>query len=100
MNAQNSEDPGYVCRETEKMSNIMSIRKTLNIKPGGVITYDMLKPYITLQKRDGDMDWILMCWAKNYFPDINIMLNKINQLAANQSKINKTPGSNLGPKLT
>jgi hypothetical protein len=60
----------------------------------------MLKPYITLKKRDGDMDWILMCWAKNYFPDINIMLNKINQLAANQSKINKTPGSNLGPKLT
>ena len=95
-----SEDPGYVCRETEKMSNIMSIRKTLNIKPGGVITYDMLKPYITLQKRDGDMSWILMCWAKNYFPDINTMLNKINQLAANQSKINKTPGSNLGPKLT
>ena len=95
-----SPNPGYVCRETEKMSNIMSIRKTLNIKPGGVITYDMLKPYITLQKRDGDMDWILMCWAKNYFPDINIMLNKINQLAANQSKINKTPGSNLGPKLT
>ena len=94
------EDPGYVCRETEKMSNIMSIRKTLNIKPGGVITYDMLKPYITLQKRNGDMSWILMCWAKNYFPDINIMLNKINQLAANQSKINKTPGSNLGPKLT
>ena len=95
-----SEDPGYVCRETEKMSNIMSIRKTLNIKPGGVITYDMLKPYITRQKHNTDMDWILLCWAKNYFPDINIMLNKINQLAANQSKINKTPGSNLGPKLT
>lgn len=95
-----SPNPGYVCRETEKMSNIMSIRKTLNIKPGGVITYDMLKPYITRQKHNTDMDWILLCWAKNYFPDINIMLNKINQLAANQSKINKTPGSNLGPKLT
>ena len=94
-----SEDPGYICRETEKMSNIMSVRKTLNIKPGGVITYDMLKPYITLQKRNTDMSWVLMCWAKNNFPDINIMLNKINQLAANQSKINKTPGSNLGPKF-
>ena len=41
------------------------------------------------------MSWILMCWAINNFTDINIMLNKINQLAANQSKINKTPGSNL-----
>lgn len=92
---EESEDPGYVCRETEKMSNIMSIRKTLNIKPGGVITYDMLKPYITREKRNTDMSWILMCWAKNDFPDINIMLNKINQLAKNQSKINKTPGSNL-----
>jgi hypothetical protein len=50
-NRAKPEDPGYVCRETEKMSNIMSIRKTLNIKPGGVITYDMLKPYITLKKR-------------------------------------------------
>ena len=92
---EESEDPGYVCRETEKMSNIMAIRKTLNIKPGGVITYDMLKPYITREKRDTNMYWILMCWAKNDFPDINIMLNKINQLAKNQSKINKTPGSNL-----
>lgn len=90
-----SSAPGYICRETEKMSNIMSIRKTLNIKPGGVITYNMLKPYITLQKTHTDMDWFLMCWASNNFPDINKMLNKINQLAANQSKINKTPGSNL-----
>ena len=93
--ASYTEDPGYICRETEKMSNIMSIRKTLNIKPGGVITYDMLKPYITREKSNIDMDWILKCWAKNDFPDINIMLNKINQLAKNQSKINKTPGSNL-----
>ena len=94
-NPNSSSDPYYICRETEKMSNIMSIRKTLNIKPGGVITYNMLKPYITLQKTQTDMDWFLMCWAINNFTDINKMLSKINQLAANQSKTNKTPGSNL-----
>ena len=94
-NKKSSGDPYYICRETEKMSNLMSIRKTLNIKPGGVITYNMLKPYITLQKTHIDMDWFLMCWAINNFTDINKMLSKINQLAANQSKTNKTPGSNL-----
>lgn len=88
-------DPYYICRETEKMSNIMSMRKTLNIKPGGVITYNMLKPYITLKKDNNDISWFLYCWAINNFPDINKMLNKVNQLAANQSKINKPPSSNL-----
>ena len=82
------EDANYVCRETEKMSNIMSIRKTLNIKPGGNITYNMLKPYITGQKHNTDVSWVLLCWAKNGFPDINQMLNKINQLAYNNTKNN------------
>jgi len=89
------EDPNYVCRETEKMSNIMSIRKTLNIKPGGNITYNMLKPYITRQKHDTDVSWVLLCWAKNGFPDINQMLNKINQLAYNNTKNNVNNNTNV-----
>jgi hypothetical protein len=89
------DDPEYVCRETEKMSNIMSIRKTLNIKPGGNITYNMLKPYITGQKHNTDVSWVLLCWAKNGFPDINQMLNKINQLAYNNTKNNVNNNTNV-----
>jgi hypothetical protein len=90
-----TDDPGYVCRETEKMSNIMSMRKTLNVGPGGNITYNMLKPYIIRQKYDTDISWVLMCWAKNDFPDINQMLNKMNQLAFNQNKKNNPSATNV-----
>ena len=75
------EDPGYSCRTTEKMSNIMAIRKYFNLKPGGNITKEMLKPYIDKDKYQTDIYWVLSCWALNGFPDINIMLSKINNLA-------------------
>ena len=75
------EDPGYSCETTEKMSNIMAIRKYFNLKPGGNITKEMLKPYIDKDKYQTDIYWVLSCWALNGFPDINIMLSKINNLA-------------------
>ena len=84
--------PGYICKTTEKMSNIMAIRKYFNLKPGGNITKEMLKPYIEgdigLLKNQTDIGWVLLCWALNGFPDINIMLNKINQLAYQDTKQN------------
>ena len=82
------ETPGYSCRTTEKMSNIMAIRKHFNLKPGGNITKEMLIPYIEGDKNDTNIYWVLSCWALNGFPDINIMLNKINQLAYQDTKQN------------
>ncbi len=79
-------DPDYICRETEKMSNIMSMRRTLNIKPGGNITYNMLKPYITSEKYDIDVFWFLCCWVEKGYPDFNQMLNNINQLALKKTE--------------
>jgi hypothetical protein len=73
--------PGYVCRETEKMSNIMAVRKYLGIKPGENITKEMLEPYISGYKDQTDISWILYCWALKGFGDINVMLNKMNNLA-------------------
>jgi hypothetical protein len=73
--------PGYVCRETEKMSNIMAIRKYLGIKPGENITREMLEPYISGEKEQTDIAFILYCWALKGFGDINVMLNKMNNLA-------------------
>ena len=70
----------------------MAIRKYFNLKPGGNITKEMLKPYIEgdtgLMKNQTDISWLLLCWALNGFPDINIMLNKINQLAYQDTKQN------------
>jgi 3-deoxy-D-manno-octulosonic acid (KDO) 8-phosphate synthase len=75
------EDPGYVCRETEKASNIQSVRHLLNIKPGQNITPQMLKPYINGEKNDTNIDWLLMCWASKGFKDINLFLSDLNKLA-------------------
>ena len=59
----------------------MAIRKYFNLKPGGNITKEMLNPYINKDKSQTDIYWVLSCWALNGFPDINIMLSKINNLA-------------------
>jgi hypothetical protein len=89
-------DPGYVCRQTEKMSNIMSIRRFLGIQPKDKITLDMLMPYITTKQRHNDISWVLMCWAEQNFPDINVMLDEINALAFKQG--NKQPRIDDLPK--
>ena len=81
--AKNAEkkDPGYSCRETEKMSNIISIRSLFGVKPGQNITKEMLLPYIKGEKKHTDVGWILNCWALKGFPDLNEMINKMNRLA-------------------
>jgi hypothetical protein len=80
------DDPGYVCRETEKASNIQSVRHLLNIKPGQNITPQMLKPYINDEKNNTDIDWLLMCWASKGFKDINLFLSDLNKLAYQETK--------------
>lgn len=83
LNSHNYEKkkPGYACSMNEKMSNIMSIRKLLNIKPGQNITLEMLNPYIEGKKLHTDVSWLLYCWALNEFPNINTLINNMNQLA-------------------
>ena len=93
------EDPGYICRETEKMSNIMAIRSLFGIKAGGKITLNMIMPYIKLEKDSGNIFWLLLCWAERGFPDINGMLDDINKLAFKQGnekpKIGDLPTPNF-----
>lgn len=89
-------DPGYTCRATEKMSNIMAVRNHFKLKPGQNITVAMLKPYIEEKKIHTDIYWILACWALNNFPDLNTMLNRINMLAKNDTNTTNNKGkSNL-----
>lgn len=93
------EDPGYICRETEKMSNIYAIRSLFGIKAGGKITLNMIMPYIKSEKNSGNINWVLMCWAKRGFPDIYEMLNEINEMAFKQGnekpKIGDLPKPNF-----
>ena len=90
---ENTSDPGYVCRETEKASNIQSVRHLLNIKPGQNITPQMLKPYINGKKHHTDISWILMCWASKGFKDINLFLSDLNKLAYQET--NQTDNTRL-----
>ena len=85
LSADNYSRPSYICQATEKMSNIMSIRSHFKLKPGQNITIAMLKPYIERKKTNTDIGWIILCWAKNGFPDLNKMINRINTLAANDT---------------
>ena len=87
------EDPGYICRETEKASNIQSVRHLFNIKPGKNITPQMLKPYINEEKHHTDISWILMCWASKGFKDINLFLSDLNKLAYQET--NQTDNTRL-----
>ena len=79
--SEEKKDPGYSCRETEKMSNIIAIRNLFNVNPGQDITEKMLSPYINGKKNDTNVTWVLYCWALNDFQNLNGMLNKMNQLA-------------------
>jgi hypothetical protein len=91
------DNPGYICRETEKMSNITAIRSLFGIKPGQNITLDMLKPYILMDKYSIEVNWLLYCWAQRGFTDLNQMLQNINQLALkqnNKSQQNTAPPTN------
>lgn len=92
-------NPDYYCSETEKMSNIFAVRNLFGIKPGGKITLNMLMPYIKLKKNHADIEFIILCWAQQDFPDINGMLDKINVLALKQGdkkpKIGDLPKPNF-----
>ena len=92
-------DPGYACRETEKMSNIFALRSLFGIKAGGKITLNMMMPYIIWKKDSTDVYWVLLCWAQRGFPDIDGMLDHINKLAFNQDdekpKIGDLPKPNF-----
>ena len=93
-------DPGYVCSETEKMSNIMAMRNLFGIKAGGRITSNMLIPYINNDKYNRNVSWFLLCWAQRDFADIDEMLDNLNKLAFNQGneqpKIGDLPKPNYG----
>ena len=80
------EKPGYVCSTTEKASNIQSMRNLFGINPGQNITPEMLKPYITGEKKDGNISWLLLCWASKGFKDIRLFLADINKLAFQDTK--------------
>ena len=87
----NSEsDPNYVCKQSEKMSNIVAMRKLFKINPGQNITFEMLKPYINLEKKNINVSWFLMCWAKQGYKDIDTMLKDINLLAFQDTQNNNT----------
>ena len=86
-------DPGYMCRETEKASNIQAVRHLLNIKPGQNITPQMLKPYINGEKYHTDITWLLLCWASKGFKDINLFLSDLNKLAYQET--NQTDNTRL-----
>ena len=78
-------NPEYSCEHTEKMSNIMAIRSKFNLSPNDKITFEMIKPYMMGNKWHGDINFLLSCWASKGFPDINNTLNRINQLAFQQT---------------
>ena len=84
----------YVCNETEKLSNFMSLRKTFNVTPNQNISYKLILPYIKNEKTDVDASWLIRCWVLNGFSDIATWFNNLNQLAY-QKNVNKSNNYNV-----
>lgn len=93
---QEKERPGYISSPNEKLSNINAIRKLFNLKPGQPITVAMIKPYINGTKHNINVFWFLLGWASENFPDLQQLLNDINNLAQTNdaNKINSIEPNN------
>ena len=86
----------YICSETEKMSNIQSIRNLLKLTPSDNITIEMLRPHILFETEPNeDVFLFLMCWAANGFQSLNNMVNKLNQLAKQNTQNYKQNPTNF-----
>ncbi len=85
-----AKDGGYICRETEKMSNIMAIRKYFGLRPGQNITYQMIKSEMDKKETHTDVYWLMLCWALTGFKDINELLNRMNDLAYQETGSDNT----------
>lgn len=75
----------YKCNENENMSRIIHMRKLFNLKPNQDITLEMMKPYMTGEKKDEEINHILHCWVGKGFPNFQNMINKMNLLALQQT---------------
>ena len=84
----------YICSETELGSVITRMKEWFKLKPDTLkFPVKLLIPYIKLddtlskpEKDNIDIMWFLACWVKKGFPNLENLLNRINQLAVNKTK--------------
>ena len=87
--SSHNQDKKYVCDTNENMSNIMELRKLLKISPGDKITVELLTPYLLFPK-EYTIEWLMGCWALKGFVDLEGVVNRMNELAMNNSEQDDT----------
>lgn len=89
---------GYIADNNENYSRVMELRRKFGITPEQKLTSLNFKPYIktiisstdnnlafdTLNHTSLGIYWFLLHWAYKGFPDFDILLNNLNQLAYQQ----------------
>jgi hypothetical protein len=68
----------------------MAIRKYFGLRPGQNITYQMIKSEMDKKKTHTDVYWLMLCWALTGFKDINELLNRMNDLAYQETGSDNT----------
>ena len=89
-----NDSPTYICSETELGSVITRMKEWFKLQPDTPkFPVKLLIPYIKLddtllrtEKDNIDIMWFLSCWVKKGFPNLENLLNRINQLAVNKTK--------------
>jgi hypothetical protein len=79
----------YACDESEKLSNLYSVRRLFNVKAYTNLTKNMFIPYINNEKSNTNVSLLLSCWAKQGYKDFNTFINGLNSLAYQSDKKNQ-----------
>ena len=91
-NKKTQKDVGYVCRETELASRLVTMKNLLNYSTSQKITVNDFKKFIEGEEspyNDENAYWLVLCWVNNGMEDIQTFLNKLDKYVVAKVEPNK-----------
>lgn len=91
-NKKTTDDVGYVCRETELASRLVTMKNLLNYSTSQKITVNDFKKFIEDEEspyNDENAYWLVLCWVNNGMEDIQTFLNKLDKYVVAKVEPNK-----------
>ena len=91
-NKKTTGDVGYVCRETELASRLVTMKNLLNYSTSQKITVNDFKKFIEGEEspyNDENAYWLVLCWVNNGMEDIQTFLNKLDKYVVAKVEPNK-----------
>jgi hypothetical protein len=92
LDAQKLVDSGYICRETELASRVVSMKNLLGYSTEQKITVSDFKKFIvseTVPYNDENAYFIVLCWLNNGMEDIKTFIDKLDKYVVAKVDNNK-----------